>query len=129
VEDVGEEKGVVQKGHIGHITVSCSAWERKRTPLWAGIVDALLEKLGPAGSVITARVPRKGVRFDLSDDLRGSPDVFLGNNDMGSVLSSVGDNSSAGLKLQLRLGEDEELFVTDGGLSSLAPEIQSWERS
>jgi hypothetical protein len=34
-----------------------------------------------------------------------------------------------GSKLGLRLGEDEELFVMDSVLSSLAPEIQSWERS
>ena len=45
----------VHKGHIKHITVTCSTWERKWTPLWAGVFDALLEELRPAGSVITAR--------------------------------------------------------------------------
>jgi hypothetical protein len=43
-------------------------------------------------------------------------------------ISRVGDNGSAGLKLGLRRGEDEELFVIDGVLSSLVPEIQAWER-
>jgi len=44
-------------------------------------------------------------------------------------ISRVGDNGSDGLKLGLRLGEDEELLVMDGVLSSLVPEIESWERS
>ena len=38
----------------------------------------------PTGSVITVREPRAGVRFALRDDLRGSPDFFLGNSGMGS---------------------------------------------
>ena len=41
-------------------------------------------------------------------------------------MSRVGDEGSAGLKLGLRLGEDDELLVIDGVLSSLAPETQSW---
>ena len=54
-------------------------------PLWAGVAAALLEELKPTGSVITVREPRAGVRFALRDDLRGSPDSFLGNSDMRSV--------------------------------------------
>ncbi len=59
--------------------------ERKRTPSWAGVVVALLEELRPPGSVITVREVRAGVGFALSDDLRGSPDFFLGKSSMGSV--------------------------------------------
>src|SRR6266853_93268 len=63
---------------------TCSSWEWKRTPLWAGVAAALLEELKPTGSVITVREPRAGVCFALMDDLRGSPDFFLGNSGMGS---------------------------------------------
>jgi len=52
--------------------------------LWAGVAGALLEELKPTGSVITVREPRAGVCFTLRDNLRGSPDFFLGNSGMGS---------------------------------------------
>lgn len=51
--------------------------------MWAGVAGALLEELKPTGSVITVREPRAGVRFTLSDDLRGSPDFFLGDSGEG----------------------------------------------
>jgi hypothetical protein len=63
---------------------TCSSWEWKRTPLWAGVAGALLEELKPTESVIIVREPRAGVRFALRDDLRGSPDFCLGNRGMGS---------------------------------------------
>ena len=69
-------------------SLTCSSWEWKRTPLWAGVAGALLEfKL--TGSVITVKEPRVGVRFTLSDDLRGSPDFFLGNSGIGSLRATA----------------------------------------
>lgn len=38
---------------------------------------------------MTVKEPRVGARFALSDDLRGSPDFFLGNSDMGSLRATA----------------------------------------
>jgi hypothetical protein len=48
-----------------------------------------LEDFRPTGSVITVRKPRAGVRFALSDDLRGSPDFFLGESDIDFVRATA----------------------------------------
>jgi len=39
--------------------------------------------------VITVKEPRVGVRFALSDDLRGSPDFFLGNSGVRSLRATA----------------------------------------
>jgi hypothetical protein len=69
---------------ILRMTRGRSSWEWKRTPLWAGIAGAFLEELKPTGLVVTVREPQAGVHFALRDDLRGSPNLFQGNSDMGS---------------------------------------------
>jgi hypothetical protein len=41
------------------------------------------------GSVMTVKEPRVGVRFAFSDDLRGSPDFFLGNGGACSLRATA----------------------------------------
>ena len=50
--------------------------------MWDSVAGALLEVLELTGSAMTVRDPREGVLFNLSDDLRGSPDFFLGKGGM-----------------------------------------------
>lgn len=50
------------------------------------------------GSVMTVRDPQEGVRFNLSDDLRGSPDFFLGNGGMRTAAFSRGVELVSSLK-------------------------------
>ena len=55
----------------------------------AGVAGALFDELKTTGSVITVNEPRAGVRFTLSDDLRGSPDFFLSKGGPGSLLAAA----------------------------------------
>src|SRR5216683_3645136 len=105
---------------------TCSSWESKRTPLWVGVAGALLEELRPTGSMITVREPRAGVRFPLRDDMRGSPDFFLGNSGMGS------DRTTAAAARAWTCDSDKlrdnmtggTLVIMNGG--SMAERLLSW---
>lgn len=76
-----------------YFTCSSSGW--KRTPLWVGVVGALLEELELTPLVLTVREPREPVFFNLSDGFSGPPDFFLGNGGVGALCATTAGRASA----------------------------------
>ena len=72
---------------------------------------------------MTVRDPRVGVRFALSDDLRGSPDFFLGNNSPGSLRATAAARAGTCDSDKLRDNMTAALCRGAEGVSSLLPAL------
>ena len=68
---------------------------------------------------MTVKEPRAGVRFILSDDLRGSPDFFLGNSDVGSLRATAAARSWTWDSDRLRDNMTAAFFRGEKGATSL----------